>query len=141
MGKTSLVRELLRRLTADGEFEPIFVDLEDANTSEDAVAEIAVQSRRAHLAWDRIKSGFVNVLRELGDRVDSVSLSDVQVKLRAGSTGETGARRATRYSPPWPDTTGVSCSQSTSSRFSSTVCSRDTTTASPRREDGLRMNS
>ena len=84
MGKTSLVRELLRRLTADGEFEPIFVDLEDANTSEDAVAEIAVQSRRAHLAWDRIKSGFVNVLRELGDRVDSVSLSDVQVKLRAG---------------------------------------------------------
>ena len=84
MGKTSLVRELLRRLAADSEFEPIFVDLEAANTSEDAVAEIAVQSRRAHVAWDRIKSGFVNVLRELGDRVDSVSLSDVQVKLRAG---------------------------------------------------------
>ena len=84
MGKTSLVRELLRRLAADGEFEPIFVDLEAANTSEDAVAEIAVQSRRAHVAWNRIKSGFVNVLRELGDRVDTVSLSDIQVKLRAG---------------------------------------------------------
>ena len=84
MGKTSLVRELLRRLAADGEFEPILVDLEAAGTSEDAVAEIAVQSRRAHVAWDRIKSGFVNVLRELGDRVDTLSVSDVQVKLRAG---------------------------------------------------------
>lgn len=84
MGKTSLVRELLRGLAADGEFEPIFVDLEAANTSEDAVTEIAIQSRHAHVAWGRIKSGFVNVLRELGDRVDTVSLSDVQVKLRAG---------------------------------------------------------
>ena len=84
MGKTSLVRELLRGLAADGEFEPIFVDLEAANTSADAVAEIAVQSRLAHVAWDRIKFGFVNVLRELGDRVDTLSVSDVQVKLRAG---------------------------------------------------------
>lgn len=84
MGKTSLVRELLRGLAADGEFEPIFVDVEAANTSEDAVTEIAIQSRHAHVAWGRIKSGFVNVLRELGDRVDTVSLSDVQVKLRAG---------------------------------------------------------
>ena len=83
MGKTSLVRELLRGLAANGKFEPIFVDLEAASTSEHAVAEIAVQSRRAHVAWDRIKSGFVNVLRELGDRVDTLSKSDVQVKLRA----------------------------------------------------------
>ena len=84
MGKTSLVRELLRVLAERGEFEPVFVDLEAASTSEDAVAEIAVQSRHAHDAWDRIKSGFVNVLRDLGDRVDTLSLSDIQVKLRAG---------------------------------------------------------
>ena len=84
IGKTSLVRELLRVLAEQGEFEPIFVDLEASSTPEDAVAEIAVQSRRAHVAWDRIKSGFVNVLRDLGDRVDTLSLSDIQVKLRAG---------------------------------------------------------
>ena len=73
MGKTSLVRELLRRLAADDEFEPIFVDVEAANTSEDAVTEIAIQSRRAHVAWDRIKSGFVNVLRELGDSATALT--------------------------------------------------------------------
>ena len=63
MGKTSLVRELLRVLAERGEVQPIFVDLEAASNAEDAIAEIAVQSRHAHDAWVRIKSGFVNVLR------------------------------------------------------------------------------
>ena len=58
MGKTSLVRELLRRL-ADGpkqrcwahllrdihdDHETLFVDFEDAETAEDAVAELAIQA-------------------------------------------------------------------------------------------------
>ena len=84
MGKTSLVRELLRVLAERGEVQPIFVDLEAASNAEDAIAEIAVQSRHAHDAWVRIKSGFVNVLRNIGDRVDTLSVSDIQVKLRAG---------------------------------------------------------
>ncbi|MCY4078125.1 MAG: ATP-binding protein, partial [Acidobacteria bacterium] len=33
IGKTSLVRELLRRLRAEGDFETVFVDLEDATTA------------------------------------------------------------------------------------------------------------
>ena len=84
MGKTSLVRELLRVLDVQGEVQPIFVDLEAASNSEDAVAEIAVQSRHARNAWVRIKSGFVNALRDVGDRVDSLNVSEIQVKLRAG---------------------------------------------------------
>ena len=84
MGKTSLVRELQRVLAVRAEVQPIFVDLEAANNAEDAVAEIAVQSRHAHDAWVRIKSGFVNALRDIGDRVDTLSVSEVQVKLRAG---------------------------------------------------------
>ena len=39
MGKTSLVRELLRRLGGDETFETIFVDLEAADTPAEAVAE------------------------------------------------------------------------------------------------------
>ena len=41
MGKTSLVRELLRRLDESGQCGTIFVDLENAVTPADAVAEIA----------------------------------------------------------------------------------------------------
>ena len=83
MGKTSLVRELLRRLEQESRFETVFVDLEDTGTPADAVAEIGARARSVQGAWPRIKSGFANALREAGDRVDSVAVSEVQVKLRA----------------------------------------------------------
>ena len=84
MGKTSLVRELLRRLDEEGRFETVFVDLEAAATPADAIAEIGARSRSVQGAWQRIKSGFASTLKEVRDRVDSVSVDEVQVKLRAG---------------------------------------------------------
>ena len=84
MGKTSLVRELLRRLQDEGTFETIFVDLEAASGPEDAVAEIAVQSKSVRGAWQAIKSGFANSLREARDHVDELALSELKIKLRAG---------------------------------------------------------
>ena len=84
MGKTSLVRELLRRLAVEGRFDTVFVDLEDVGTAADAVVEIGVQSRRLQGAWGRIKSGFANTLREVGDRVDTLAVADVRLKLRGG---------------------------------------------------------
>ena len=51
MGKTSLVRETLRRLKEEGEVEPLFVDLEDAMAPEDVVAEIAAQTLSVQGRW------------------------------------------------------------------------------------------
>ena len=51
MGKTSLVRETLRRLAKKGKFEPLFVDLEDADGTEDAIAEIAAHTLAAQGHW------------------------------------------------------------------------------------------
>ena len=84
MGKTSLVRELLRRLAVEGRFETVFVDLEDVGTAADAVVEIGVESRHVQGAWDRIKSGFANVLHGVDDRLDTLTVGEVRVKLRAG---------------------------------------------------------
>ena len=84
MGKTSLVRELLRRLSEEKEFETIFVDLEAADNAADAIAEIGACSRSAQGAWATIKSGFANALSGTADLIDTVSLSEVRVKLRAG---------------------------------------------------------
>ena len=84
MGKTSLVRELQRRLCEEGRFETIFVDLEDARTPADAIAEVAAQSRSAQSVWRRIVPGFANVLRGVSDRVDTLAISEVRIKLRAG---------------------------------------------------------
>ena len=68
MGKTSLVRELLRRLEAEGDVATVFVDLEAANDSADAVAEIAVQVRSLRSSWERITSSFANRLRDVRDQ-------------------------------------------------------------------------
>ena len=87
MGKTSLVRELLRRLKEEGRFETIFVDLEGASTPADAIAEIGFRSEAAQGAWKRIKSLFANVLPaevEIGGQVPALADADVRVKLRAG---------------------------------------------------------
>ena len=86
MGKTSLVRELLRRLREEGSFETVFVDLEDAATPAEAVVELAAQSSSVQGAWHRIRSGFVNVLPrvEVSTPVDTSAVPRVRVKLGAG---------------------------------------------------------
>lgn len=84
MGKTSLVRELQRRLGETGEVETVFVDLEAAMDPADAIAEIGVQSRSLSGVWDRIKGGFANFLQDAGERLDELAVADIKVKLRAG---------------------------------------------------------
>ncbi len=84
MGKTSLVRELLRRLQTSGEFETVFVDVEAAADPADAIAEIGIRCRPLRGAFDRIRAGFVNVLKETSDRIEHLSVADLKVKLRAG---------------------------------------------------------
>ena len=82
IGKTSLVRELLRRLNDEGNFETVFVDLEAADSAADAIAEIGSQSRHVQGAWHRITAGFSNVVSGVG--LEELSIHEVRVKLRAG---------------------------------------------------------
>ena len=84
MGKTSLVRELLRQLEDEGDVATVFVDLEAANDPADAIAEIAIRAKPVQSAWNRIVSGFANRLADVRDRIDEVALADLKVKLRAG---------------------------------------------------------
>ena len=86
MGKTSLVRELLRRLEQEGHCQTVFVDLEDAGTPADAVAEIGIQARPVQGAWRQLKSWLVNNLSEvgIGARLEEMPAHEVWVKLRAG---------------------------------------------------------
>ena len=84
MGKTSLVRELLRRLADEGRFETIFVDLEAASDPADAIAEIGFQSRSAQGAWGRVKSLFASALPEEAEAGGRILGADLRVKFRAG---------------------------------------------------------
>ena len=87
MGKTSLVRETLRRLKEGGEVEPLFVDLEDAMAPEDVVAEIAAQTLSAQGRWLPIKRTFANFLDQAGRRIEELGFADLKVKLRSGIDG------------------------------------------------------
>ena len=84
MGKTSLVRETLRRLAERGDSEPLFVDLEGADGPEDAIAEIAAQTLAAQGSWLPIKRTFANLLTQAGDRIEELAVTELKVKLRAG---------------------------------------------------------
>ena len=84
MGKTSLVRELQRRLAERGDFEVVFVDLEAATDPADAIAEIGVQTKPVRAAWDRIMTVFANLVKDAGARIEELSIADLKVKLRAG---------------------------------------------------------
>ena len=96
MGKTSLVRELLRRIGKEKHFETVFVDLEAAANPEDVITEIGVQSRTVQGAWRRIKAWLANSLSEVGvgARLDELAAPEVWVKLRAAiDAGKLAAER------------------------------------------------
>ena len=84
MGKTSLVRELLRLLEEDGEFATVFVDLEAAMNAEDAVAEIATHARPLQSARRRITSQLRNSVRDVRNNIEELGVSELRVRLRAG---------------------------------------------------------
>ena len=84
MGKTSLVRELLRRLDETGEFATVFVDLEGAMDAADAVAEMAAQARSLQGVRGRIMSWASNSLRGVLDNVEELGVSEFRVRLRGG---------------------------------------------------------
>ena len=93
MGKTSLVRELLRQLGEEGAYETLFVDLEGVDTPADAVAEIGFAARSISSAWEHIRSGFANFLQGVGNRIEAVEAYDVKVRLRSGIDSGTWPRR------------------------------------------------
>lgn len=84
MGKTSLVRELLRRLRDQGDFTTVFVDLEDAATAADAVVEIAAAARGVRSTWDRMRDWIGQSSSAAVNRIEELGMSELRVKLRAG---------------------------------------------------------
>lgn len=83
MGKTSVVRELLRRLQRSGEFETVFVDFEAARSPAETVVELATASRPIRGVWGRAKDAFANAAATATDRIDEVGVPELRVKLRS----------------------------------------------------------
>ncbi len=80
MGKTSVVRELGRRLEAKG-WVFLFADVEGAICAEDAIADIAQAVHPVRSIASRFATG---MKRWLSDNIEEVSALDFRVKIRAG---------------------------------------------------------
>jgi hypothetical protein len=97
MGKTSLVRELLRRLDDEGQFATVFVDLEAAMDGADAVAEMAIQAQSVQSIWRRIQTWSANRLGDIRDNVEEVGVSELKVRVRAGMDAGNWQRDGDRF--------------------------------------------
>ena len=98
MGKTSLVRELLRRFGDGEDFEPIFVDLERAADPADAIAETGACSQSARGVWHRVKSVFANMPTGKRSRIASIP-SKIDSRCRAFASSVLSTRMR-RYNAP-----------------------------------------
>lgn len=84
MGKTSLMREVARRLAA--RYLCVFVDWEKAANAADAIVELSVSLRPHKKLWEKTKDLFSNILQSIGSKIENVAVSEVTVTLRAGLT-------------------------------------------------------
>lgn len=78
MGKTSLVRETLRRLEEKGKCTTFFVDIEGAEDPADAIVAIAAECRSATGVWSRFSKAIRNVVP-----VGELQYKDFKIRLRA----------------------------------------------------------
>ena len=79
MGKTSIARELGRRLEAEG-WVFLFADVEGATCAEDVIADIAQATHSVRPIMSRIGT----TMKRLVGRVEEISVHDFRVKFRDG---------------------------------------------------------
>ena len=82
MGKTSITRELGRRLTGSGGWAALFVDVEDATCPEDVIADIARAAYPVRPIVSRL-GGLASVVQRAAGAVEEVGVSGFRLKIRA----------------------------------------------------------
>ncbi|MBZ4219918.1 MAG: ATP-binding protein [Chlorobium sp.] len=82
MGKTSLMKELQRRLS--DRYLCLFIDLQKDSEPADAVVQLSLSIRPYESLWKRVNGLFANVWSAVSGGIEEVSYGDIGIKLRAG---------------------------------------------------------
>lgn len=91
MGKTSLMREVSRRL--EDRYLCLFVDLQKCKGAPDAVVELSLALVPHQRVWERVKEVFGNVLACVVGAIERVEVGEIGVTLRAGLTAGDWVRK------------------------------------------------
>jgi hypothetical protein len=82
MGKTSLMKEIKRQL--EDRYTCLFVDLQKAQTAQDAIVEISLALKPHKSLWNKTKDLFSNVLNIVAGSVEEINAGDIGIKIRSG---------------------------------------------------------
>lgn len=82
MGKTSLMKELSRRLR--DKYLCLYLDLQKESEPADAITELAMLLQPYDSLWRKSQRVFANVLEKITGGVEEIAISEIKVKLRAG---------------------------------------------------------
>ena len=85
IGKTSVLAELHERLRE--RYTCLFVDLQQARRSEEAITELSKVIHRYKPLWEKTKEAFANVLDRVTESVEEIDVGELGVKIRSGLTG------------------------------------------------------
>jgi hypothetical protein len=85
IGKTSLLRESLRILNSRGRDFCVFVDLQHCSAPEEVIVSLALATKPISGLWTRALESFKIALGEFWDRVESVGIDVLELRLREGS--------------------------------------------------------
>lgn len=86
IGKTSLMREAARRIQE--RYICLQVDLEQAQSAADAIAELSAATQLHRSLWEKTKNLFASAIAPLMNRIDSVGVNEVKIAFRAGLVQE-----------------------------------------------------
>jgi hypothetical protein len=86
IGKTSLIREVIRRIKEN--HICLELDLQSCHTPADVIVDLAAQTRPYMGLWKKTKEVFKNTFREATEKVESLSISEIQIKLRGAISGD-----------------------------------------------------
>lgn len=84
MGKTSLMREVSRRLQE--KYTCLFVDFQRASDSPDAMVELSLALKPYRSLWDKTKKVFSNITCTVIENIEKINIKEIGITLRAGLT-------------------------------------------------------
>ncbi|MBI2060419.1 MAG: ATP-binding protein [Nitrospirae bacterium] len=85
VGKTSLLREMIRRLRTRDRDILLFVDVEDCSSPEDVIVALSMATQPYKNLWKLTLDVFKTVVEGIRDKVDEVSIDVVKLKIREGT--------------------------------------------------------